>query len=62
LGGFERHRGFPPALRAGGHGLRLREAATTALALGLTGLAPLGFVFEVFVMEEVLFSRRKYKV
>jgi len=62
LGRPERNRGFPPALRAGGHGLRLGEAATTALALGLAGLAPFGFVFEVFVMEEVLFSRRKYKV
>jgi hypothetical protein len=62
LGRFERYRGFPPALRAGGHGLRFGETATAALALGLTGLAPFGFVFEVFVMEEVLFSRRKYKI
>jgi hypothetical protein len=62
LGGFERHRGFPPALRAGGHGFRLGKTAAATLALGLAGLAPLGFVFEVFVMEEVLFSRRKYKI
>jgi hypothetical protein len=49
-------------LRAGGHGLGFGEATTaTALALGLTGLAALGFVFEVFVVEEVLFSRREYK-
>jgi hypothetical protein len=49
-------------LRAGGHGLRFGEtAAATALPLGLTGLAALGFVLEVFVVEEVLFSRREYK-
>jgi hypothetical protein len=49
-------------LRAGGHGLRFGEATTaTTLALGFTCLAALRFVFEVFVVEEVLFSRRKYK-
>jgi hypothetical protein len=50
-------------LRAGGHGLRFGEtAAATALPLGLTGLAAFGFVFEIFVVEEVLFSRREYKI
>jgi hypothetical protein len=32
------------------------------LALGLAVLAPLGFVLEVFVVEEVLFSRCKYEI
>jgi hypothetical protein len=50
-------------LRAGSHGLRFGEtAAATALPLGLTGLAAFGFVFEIFVVEEVLFSRREYKI
>jgi hypothetical protein len=50
-------------LRARGHGLRLSETATaTTLPFGLTSLAAFGFVFEVFVVEEVLFSRREYKV
>jgi hypothetical protein len=50
-------------LRAGGHGLRFGEATTaTTLALGLACLAALGFVFEVFVVEEVLFSRCEYKI
>jgi len=63
LRGFERNRGLPPALRAGGHGLRFREAsARGTLALRLTVLAALRFVFKVLVMEEVLFSRRKYEV
>jgi hypothetical protein len=31
------------------------------LALGLAGLAPFGFVFKVFVVEEMLFSRCKYE-
>jgi hypothetical protein len=49
-------------LRAGSHSLRFGEATTAAaLAFGLTCLAALGFVFEVFVVEEVLFSRREYK-
>ena len=62
LSRLERNRGVPPALRAGGHGLRFGEATTAAaLTLGFTSLAALGFVLEVFVVEEVLFSRRKYK-
>ena len=32
------------------------------MALGLAGLAALGLVLEVFVMEEVLFSRCKYEI
>ena len=62
LGWFKWDRGFPPALRAGRHGLRLGETASaTTLAFGLTRFTALGFVFEVFVVEEVLFSRCKYK-
>jgi hypothetical protein len=48
-------------LRAGGRGLGLGESAATALPLGLAGLAAFGLVFEVFVVEEVLFSRCEYK-
>jgi hypothetical protein len=49
-------------LRTGRHGLRLGEpAAAAACPFGLTSFAALGFVLEVFVVEEVLFSRRKYK-
>ena len=60
---LEGHRGFPTALRAHGHGLRLGETrARRTLALGLAVLAPLGFVLEVFVVEEVLFSRCKYEI
>jgi hypothetical protein len=53
-------------LRARGHGFRFGEPAATApgrtLALQFAVLAALGFVLEVFVMEEVLFSRCKYKI
>ena len=63
LRGFERNRGLPPALRAGGHGFRFGKARTRgALALRLTRLAPFRLVFEVFVVEEVLFSRCKYEI
>jgi len=63
LSWFKRYRGFPPALGARGHSFCLGEAATaTALPFGFTSLAAFGFVFEVFVVEEVLFSCRKYKV
>jgi hypothetical protein len=50
-------------LGAGGHGLRLAESCgRTALALGLAVLTALGFVLEVFVVEEVLFSRCEYEI
>jgi hypothetical protein len=62
LRGLEWNCGFASALRAGGHGFRFGETTpSAALTLGFTGLTPFGFVFEVFVMEEVLLSRRKYK-
>jgi hypothetical protein len=62
LSRFKRNGGFPSALRAGGHSLGFGKSATaTTLPLGLTTFAALGFVLEVFVVEEVLFSRRKYK-
>jgi hypothetical protein len=49
-------------LRASGHGFGFGETAAAAtLPLGFAGLAPFGFVLEVFVVEEVLFSRSKYK-
>jgi hypothetical protein len=60
---FEWDRGFTAALRARGHGFGFgKTSATTPLALGLTCLAALGFVFEVFVVEEVLFSRSEYEI
>ena len=65
LGWFEGHRGFTAALRARGHGFALGEAATTpggTLALSLTGLATLGFVLKILVVEEVLFSRCKDEI
>jgi hypothetical protein len=62
LCGFEGDRGITAALRAGRCGLRFGEtAAAAALTFGLARLATFGFVFEVLVVEEVLFSRRKYK-
>jgi len=60
LSRFERHRRFTTALRARGHRFGLGEPAATAwrtLALYFARFATLGLVFEVFVMEEVLFSR-----
>jgi hypothetical protein len=50
-------------LRTHRHCLGLGEtAATGTLALGLTGLAALGFVLEVLIVEEVLFSRRENEI
>jgi hypothetical protein len=55
---FEWHRGFPTALRARGHGLGFGKApAGTALALGFTVFAALRLILEIFIVEEVLFSR-----
>ena len=63
LGWLEGHRSFPTALRAGGHGFRFGKArGRRTLALGLTSLAAFGFVLEVFVVEEVLFSRCEYEI
>jgi len=60
---LEGNRGLPPALRAHRHGFGFGEPATgRTLALCLTALAALGFVLEVFVVEEVLFSRCKNKI
>jgi hypothetical protein len=57
------HRGFPTALRAGGHGFRFGKArGRGALAFGFAILATLGLVFEIFVVEEVLFPRCKDKL
>jgi hypothetical protein len=50
-------------LRAGGHGFGFGEpAARRALPFGFAVFAPLGFVFEVFVVEEVPFSRCEYEI
>src|SRR5664280_250713 len=58
LSRLERHRGFPAALGAGGHGLRFGETRSRrSLPFGLTSLAALGLVLEILVVEEVLFSR-----
>jgi hypothetical protein len=63
LGGLEGNRGFPAALGAGGHGFGLAEStAASALALSLAPLTAFGFVLEILVVEEVLFSRCKYEV
>jgi hypothetical protein len=63
LSGLEGYRGVPTALGARGRGLRLAEPrCRTALALVLAILAALGFVLEVLVMEEMLFSRCKYEI
>ena len=65
LSRLERHGGLTTALRARGHRLGLgKSAATTGrtLALRLAGLAALGLVLEVLIVEEVLFSRCKYKI
>jgi hypothetical protein len=62
LSGFKGNCCLPAALRASGHGFGLGETTSTiTLALGFTSLAALGFVFEVLAVEEVLFSRCKYK-
>jgi hypothetical protein len=63
LGGFEGDGGLPAALGTHRHGFRLRKSrARRTLALGLAVLAALRFVLEVFVMEEVLFSRCKNEI
>jgi len=60
---LEGHRGFPTALRAGGHGFRFGKArGRRTLAFGFAILTPLGFVFEILVVEEVLFSRCKDEI
>jgi hypothetical protein len=63
LGGLEGNRGLPSALRTGGHGFRFGKApGGRTLTLVLTGFAALGFVLEILVVEEMLFSRCKYKI
>jgi hypothetical protein len=58
LGGLERNRGLAPALRARGHGFRFGKTPTPrTLALLFASLAALGFVLEILIVEEVLFSR-----
>jgi len=63
LRGLKGNRGFTAALRACGHGLGFGEtAAAAALPLGFACLAALGFVLEILVVEEVLFSRGEYEI
>jgi len=62
LGGLKRNCGFPPALRAGGHGLTLSETASRTLALRLTTFAALGLILEILVVKKVLLPRGKYEV
>jgi hypothetical protein len=61
LRGPERHCGFAAALRTNRGGFRLAGTQRPRLPLALAGLAALGLVLEVFVVEEVLFSRCKDK-
>jgi hypothetical protein len=58
LGWFERDRGFPSALGAGGHGLAFCKtpAAARALTFGLTCLAPFGLVLKILIVEKVLLA------
>jgi hypothetical protein len=51
-------------LGTGSHGFGFGEpaAARRTLPLVLAVLAPLGFILEILVVEEVLFSRCKYEV
>ena len=63
LSRLEGNRGFPAALRTGGHGFRFGKApGSRTLTLVLADLAALGFIFEVLVVEEVLFSRCEYEI
>jgi hypothetical protein len=50
-------------LRAHRHGFGFGEPATgRTLAFRFAAFAPFGFVLEVLVVEEVLFSRCKYEI
>lgn len=63
LCGLEGNRGLPAALRTGCHGFRFGKApGTRTLALVFASLTALGLVFEILVMEEVLFSRGENKI
>jgi len=63
LSGLKGYRGFPTALGARGHGLRLAESRRrTTLALGLASFAALWLVLEILIVEEVLFSRCEYEI
>ena len=60
LSGPERDGSFPPALRADGCRLySLRAGSRRSLTLTLTSFAALGFILEIFIVEEVLLSRCK---
>src|SRR5262245_38653314 len=63
---LQRHRRLATTRRAVGHGLdplarRHRPRGATG-PLPLAGFAPLGFVLEVLVSEELLFSRRPHEL
>lgn len=63
LGRPERNGCLPAALRTDGRGFRSwRPGRRRSLPLGLARLAALRFIFEVLVVEEMLFSRRKNKL
>jgi len=60
---LKRHRGVPTALGTTGRGFGLGKArCRRALTLGLAILAAFRLVFEILVVEEVLFSRCKYEI
>jgi len=63
LGGPERNRRFPAALRANRGCLRPRRSGRwRSLPLDLARLAALRFILEVLIVEEMLLSRRKNKL
>jgi hypothetical protein len=60
LGRLERNGCFPAALRANGCGFRSwRPGRRRSLPLSFARLAALWFIFEILVVEEMLFSRGK---
>jgi hypothetical protein len=63
LSGLEWYRGFAATLGAGGHGFAFGEtAATRALAFGFARLAAFGFILEILIVEEMLFTRGKDEI
>ena len=63
MGWLEGNGCLPTALRATGHSFGFGETRTgRSLALGLASFTALRFVLKILIVEEVLFSRGKYKI